>query len=72
MPTRFDQWKKDLRRLLAFYGVSGGQVLSELELNYLWRHGVSLYRAYDISTDVANGFTFEESAAATFRGRNVR
>lgn len=62
--TTFEQFCKDVRRLLLFYGVGGGQVLSNLELNYCWRRGLSIYTTYDISTDVANGFSFDEAVAA--------
>lgn len=67
----FDQWKKALKRLLLQFGVGGGQVLSELELNYCWMRGWSIYTAYDISTDVANGFSFEEAVASLKASTNA-
>jgi hypothetical protein len=62
--TSFDQWCKDLKRWLLHYGVGGGQVLSNLELNKCWTDGMSVETAYDISTDVANGFSFDEAYRA--------
>lgn len=62
--TNFEHYCKDLKRLLLFYGIGGGQVLSNTELNYCWRRGLSVYTAYDISTDVINGFSFDDAVAA--------
>lgn len=67
----FDQWCKALKRLLLFYGIGGGQVLSNQELNYCWKRGWSIYTAFDISSDVANGFTFEEAVASMTQAVNA-
>ena len=63
--TDFERYCKELRRLLLFYGVGGGRVLSPDELRACYyEHGLSIHTAYDISTDVANGFSFDDALAA--------
>lgn len=59
----FDEWCKALRRQLLYYGYLG-HTLSNHELRYCWQRGWSVHTAYDISSDVANGFSFEEAVAA--------
>lgn len=62
--TTFEQYCKDVKLMLLRFGVGGGQVLSNLELNKLWMDGMSIHSAFDVSTDVTNGFTFEEAFRA--------
>jgi hypothetical protein len=67
----FEQWCKALKHMLAFYGFGSGHVLNQQELEYCWKRGWSHHTAYDISCDVANGWTFEEAIAARTSSSNA-
>lgn len=62
--TNFDDWCRDLRRELLRYGIGGGRVLTNYELRYCWHRGLSIHTTFDISSDVANGFSFDDAVAA--------
>lgn len=63
----FQNWCRDLKRHLLFYGVGGGQVLSPAELERCYRMDCSIDQAFNISSDVAAGVSFEEAFDANTR-----